>query len=97
MRCYPTNTLSIRPIYLSVVDVGTVHPPAEILVEWCWLAKDYPLATPHRFGAVGRWFALRQSGHLSFYEYTPYAARSGRDIQLTIGIAGSTQPSPATT
>ena len=25
------------------------------------------------------------------------AARSGRDIQLTIGIAGSTHPSPATT
>ena len=26
-----------------------------------------------------------------------YAARSGRDIQLMIGIAGSTHPSPATT
>jgi hypothetical protein len=26
-----------------------------------------------------------------------YTARSGRDIQLTIGIAGSTHPSPATT
>ena len=38
-----------------------------------------------------------KSGQLSFYEGTPYAARSGRDIQLTIGIAGSTHPSPATT
>jgi hypothetical protein len=38
-----------------------------------------------------------KSGYLSFYEYTPYAARSGRDIQLMIGIAGSTHPSPATT
>jgi hypothetical protein len=58
MQCCPANTLSIRPIYLSVVEVGTVHPPAEILVEWCWLAKDYPLATPRRFGAAGRWSAL---------------------------------------
>jgi hypothetical protein len=34
---------------------------------------------------------------VSFYEHTPYAARSSRDIQLMIGIAGSTHPSPATT
>ena len=38
-----------------------------------------------------------ETGHLSFHEYTPYTARSGRDIQLMIGIAGSTHPSPATT
>ena len=38
-----------------------------------------------------------KSGHLSFYRHAPYAARSGRDIQLMIGIAGNTHPSPATT
>ena len=42
-------------------------------------------------------FRHLKSGHRPFYEDTPYAARSGRDIQLTIGIAGSTHPSPATT
>jgi hypothetical protein len=49
-------------------------------------------STDKRMSALG----LR-SGRLACYEYTPYAARSGRDIQLMIGIAGSTHPSPATT
>jgi hypothetical protein len=42
--------------------------------------------------------ALGLKSATSFCEYTQiYAARSGRDIQLMIGIAGSTHPSPATT
>ena len=59
--------------------------------------ERWRMATALKSNRVSVRFGHLKSGHRSFYQDAPYAARSGRDIQLTIGIAGSTHPSPATT